>query len=239
MTGQEFENLFSASERYVDIIKLKTEIETLAENVRMELNSAQNEENFEKAAELKKLESKIQEMYIKSTNLVKDDTTDTKYQLEDLKRKYAHRIDEMSSDEKIIHDFSNLESWFSHAESLINVHGNENEKVEFIEFQEKVRAAKASGNRLKMRNITDQLISFTSELRWRVPEQVKRIFYSYAFESLDMYSDQKEAEKFIKKGEKAIDNDRIDELKAIINKLSDNYRGDISDKSFDNRTGLV
>jgi molecular chaperone DnaK len=239
MTGQEFENLFSASERYVDIVKLKTEIETLAENVRMELNSAQNEENFEKAAELKKLESKIQEMYIKSTNLVKDDTTDTKYQLEDLKRKYAHKIDEMSSDEKIIHDFSNLESWFSHAESLINVHGNENEKVEFIEFQEKVRAAKASGNRLKMRNITDQLISFTSELRWRVPEQVKRIFYSYAFESLDMYSDQKEAEKFIKKGEKAIDNDRIDELKAIINKLSDNYRGDISDKSFDNRTGLV
>lgn len=239
MTGQEFENLFSPSERYVDVFKLKSEIETLAENVRLELNSAHNEENFEKAAELKKLESKIQEVYIKSTNLVKDDTTDTKYQLEDLKRKYAHKVDEMSSDEKIIHDFSTLDSWFSHAENLINEHGNEKEKVEFTEFKEKVKLAKASGNRLRMRNITDQLISFTSELRWRVPEQVKRIFYSYAFEPVDMYKNQKEAEKFIKKGERAVENERIDELKAIINKLFENYKGDISDKSFDNRTGLI
>ena len=239
MTGQEFENLFSASKRYVDVFKLKTEIETLAENVRLELNSAHNEENFERAAELKKLESQIQEMYIKSTNLVQDDTTDTKYQLEDLKRKYSHRVDEISSDEKIIHDLSNLEYWFSHSESLINEHGNEKEKSDFIEFKEKVKSAKASGNRLRMRNLTDQLISFTHDIRWRVPKHIKSIFYSYAFEPLEMYKDQKDAKKFIEKGEKAVENDRIDELKAIINRLHENYKGDISDKSFDNRTGLV
>ena len=239
MTGQEFENLFSASERYVDVFKLKTEIETLAENVRLELNSAHNEENYERAAELKKLESQIQEMYIKSTNLVQDDTTDTKYQLEDLKRKYSHRVDEISSDEKIIHDLSNLEYWFSHSESLINEHGNEKEKSDFIEFKEKVKSAKASGNRLRMRNLTDQLISFTHDIRWRVPKHIKSIFYSYAFEPIEMYKDQKDAKKFIEKGEKAVENDRIDELKAIINRLHENYKGDISDKSFDNRTGLV
>ena len=153
MTGQEFENLFSASERYVDILKLKSEIESLAENVRMELNMAHGNEDFERAAKLKKLESNIQEMFIKSSNLVEDDTTDTKYQLEDLKRKYSHKFDEMSSNEKILTDLSELEWWYSFSKRLVEEHGNDKERKEFIEFDEKFKSAKASGNRLRMKNL--------------------------------------------------------------------------------------
>lgn len=239
MTGQEFENLFSASERYVDILKLKSEIESLAENVRMELNMAHGNEDFERAAKLKKLESNIQEMFIKSSNLVEDDTTDTKYQLEDLKRKYSHKFDEMSSNEKILTDLSELEWWYSFSKRLVEEHGNDKERKEFIEFDEKFKSAKASGNRLRMKNLANQLAKFVHDIRWRTPEHLKNIFYSYAFEPLDMYTNEKEAKKFIEKGEKAIDKERLDELKAIINRLYSLYKGEVSDKSFDNRTGLV
>ena len=89
------------------------------------------------------------------------------------------------------------------------------------EIESKLEGAIYHDNSIDARNVSAQL------------KGLRTMFLSFH------HFNEKEAKKFIEKGEKAIDKERLDELKAIINRLYSLYKGEVSDKSFDNRTGLV
>ncbi|MCB0846633.1 MAG: Hsp70 family protein, partial [Bacteroidetes bacterium] len=102
MTDQEYEDVFTPSERKVNVFRLHEELHTLAEKVRQEIRDAEDQDNYEAAQKMVDLEYEILDLADQTKNMSEDDITDDKFQIEDRKRKIAQRVDELTRDKLII-----------------------------------------------------------------------------------------------------------------------------------------
>ncbi len=239
MTGQEFENVFQANDRFVDIAKLKSEVEELLEKARMEKNSAQNTESYKSAHDLKQIEDSATELYMKCDDLVSDDVTDAKFQIEDQKRNLWYQLDHITSNKKLSSILKELHDARKSCEEIVDETGEEADKKRFQQLHDQEAGIIEAGNSSKIKNLSDQYQNLTHQLRWKQPSYVRFLFFYYANQPMEMYTNPKEAEKLIKKGEAASEADRIDELKVLLNMLYGYYRDSQENQEFSNRTGLV
>ncbi len=239
MTGQEFVNVFKEAQRVVDIDKLKMEIAELLEKIEVELNIASYTEDYAKAAKLQKLQEVMTEAKEKIVELSPYDVTDSKFQIEDIKRTSSYKLDELMGNKKLEEELNELKDWRHTIEEAVERIGTEQEKKQWEEMLAKEKEVLASGNNSKVKLLKKKYSNFHYKVKWKDPAFVKHIFYIYAWIPQEKYKDPKQAEQLIKRGEKAVENEKIDELRAVISSL-DAICMDLERRSgFENSTGLI
>lgn len=238
MTGQEFENVFTPSDRYVDTAKLRVEVEQLVEKARNEKVDLEYREEYKKAQEVKNIEDSATELFLQMVSMPDDDVTDAKFQIEDAKRELWYKLDELTNNKKLSTILKDLHDNKKDCQESIERIGLDAEKQQFEALIAQEKSTIESGNSSKIKSLTEQFRNLQMRCQWKDPEYVKNVYYFFKFQPMENYKNTKDAEKLFSRGDKAVEKDRIDELKAVVNALNHLYK-DSDGEDFSNRTGLV
>ena len=219
LTDQEFENTFNPAERHVNINRLSEELFKLYDSINPEIQEAEQQENFEAAAELSTIKKEIRSLLMKAKRLTEDDVTDEKFQLEDQKRKLAQRIDNLTRDKHIIKiKMEYFQAKKLCAESIDYEEATDDDRKRFEYIISDEKAVLTTNSRLKIQEKIDQFYDLRIKILWRSPNFVMNLFYIYAARK-DEFTNKKRGEELIKQGEEAIDNETWDKLRLIVNQL--------------------
>ncbi|MEM6724752.1 MAG: hypothetical protein AAF598_11980, partial [Bacteroidota bacterium] len=94
----------------------------------------------------------------------------------------------------------------------------QNDVMSFEKIVQQEKNLLASNNILRIEEQTKKLNQLYGRIRWRDPEHVKELFYYFSGQS-DQFSDSKRGENLVKEGETAIDEQKWDRLRNIVNDL--------------------
>lgn len=217
MTDQEFSNLFSPSERHVDVGRLQEEMANIRRKIDAEIRSAEVREDYDVAQKLVGLQSEAAEAEEELLLMMNDDITDRKYQAEDRKRKLARQVDALTRDKHIVEAVQKYYEDKRYCVSVVEEYGSEEEKSRLAELIAREKSVMASNSAIRVKNATDDFWKLIWPIRWRTPEHLIRIFYYFAMHS--NYPDQKVADEWVKKGQGAIAAKNYDELRTVIDSL--------------------
>jgi molecular chaperone DnaK len=238
MTDQEFENVFTPSERHVSVHRLREELELLVHNLGKEVEAAQEVENYEGARELLNIEQNLLELIDQVKAMSHDDVTDDKFQIEDQKRKIAIQIDGLTK-EKYIAKIK-MEYFDSKREIEYTLQHYQPTDAEIDEFQKLMTQEKeflATNSRLRIKEIID----FFSDLGWRIrtrDPQYLRMIFAYLASRSSEFKDEEKGEMLIDQGYEAIEDEDWDRLKLHINQLSGLLPSGLKKDIFKGGTGI-
>lgn len=220
MTDQEFEDVFTPSARRVNIPRLVDELMALAESVRKEIKEAEDQGNYENAQKMVDLEYDILDLADKAKKMAEDDVTDDKFQIEDLKRKIAQQVDELTKDKFIIRIKNeyfevkrNMEQVLEHYEP------SEKDQAEYNELMGQEKPTLATNSSLKIREYMDQMLRLSWRIRWNNSKFLKGFFQSLVFGMYGPFTDPNKAEEIITRGRQAMEEGNDDKLRVCINQL--------------------
>jgi molecular chaperone DnaK len=219
LTDQEYDNVFTPSERNVNVNRLGEELMILYKKASDELQEAENNENYQAAAGLKNARVEIRKLLTQSKKLTEDDVTDEKFQIDTKKRELAQQVDNLTRDKHIIQikmEYTNAKHLCKSTMEYNEPTPQEQQSFDYILVQEK--SILASNSRLKINDLIDKLYHLRGNILWRSGDHVKGLFY-YVVMREDEYSNEKLGEQYIKAGEEAIENDNMDKLRVCVNTL--------------------
>jgi molecular chaperone DnaK len=233
MANQEFKQTFNPKERHTPINILKNDIKRLSKKLDFEIEEATNTENYEAAAELDKVKKEMNSLLNNSNDLVDDDVTDKRYQLEDKKRKIAQAIDNATKGKRILTAkalyFENKEK----CERLLDESGNDIERKHFRDIISLEQAFLTSNSPLRISEKSDSLHTIIIGILWRTPDFLVTIFDNLENMSHKM-NDQTEVKSLIEAGRFAVHSknwDRLSEINSsLINRLPKSNQNDITKK---------
>ncbi len=219
LTDQEFENVFNPSQREVDIKKLTEDLGILLHKLNAEIQEAEANENYEVAADLNSSKKDLRALMIQTNRLAADDVTDEKFQIEDKKRKIAQQVDSLTADKRI--NAVKMEYFKVKKEMLYLLeqeHASDADKANFNNITQNERSFLSSNSLLKIQEITDKMYDLKGKIRWRDPNFVMSWFY-YLVDQKEKFTDPAKGEEQIKNGELAIQEQKWDKLRIIVNEL--------------------
>ena len=222
-TGQEFQDVFSPTERYLSVSKLHDDALLLQKAIAEDLRDAEGKQDFEQAALLQDYLQEALRISRKTEVLHLNLNSDEKYHLEERKRKLAQKYDQVNRDHKLT---SLREEYISLKES--------------IKYQlEQTNAGKKPEFERRFGDMTkDEANILRSQSRMLIQTRVKAmnqlhnemLYYSdpvmihwyLALSGYDIteFSDKKRAKKLLEQGEKAMERQSYEELRAINSQLS-------------------
>jgi molecular chaperone DnaK len=217
MTDQEASQIFSTSQRVVNIEKLKNETLQLIRYGRKDLISLEKMEEYTLAAKVSKAITELEEIYNQLKNLSEKDVRDTRYQLEERKRKLAQVLDTALGDRQA--ESVKVEYFEAKSSAQWSVDKSENEanKERFDRITRNEREYLASNNSSMIRSKTRELRDLSWKLDKTDPVYLSHLYHYYA--SLEDYPDKKQANYFREVGEKALTRQNYSELLSAINGL--------------------
>jgi molecular chaperone DnaK len=219
LTDQEYDNVFTPSERQVNVSRLSEELMILYKKASEELQEAENNENYEAAAGLKQARIDVRKLLTQAKKLTEDDVTDEKFQIDTKKRELAQQVDNLTRDKHIIQvkmEYANAKHLCKSTMEYNEPTPQEQQSFDYIVSQEKTILS--SNSRLKINELIDKLYRLRGNILWRSGDHVKGLFY-YVVMRKDEYSNEKTGEQYIKAGEEAIENDNMDKLRVCVNTL--------------------
>ncbi|MEO0899499.1 MAG: Hsp70 family protein [Bacteroidota bacterium] len=220
MTDQEYENVFTPSERKVDLFKLKLELNSLAHKVRHEIEDAEDQGNYENAQKMVDLEFDILGLLDRAKKLKDKDTTDEKFQIEDGKRKLAQQVDALTRDKYIIAVKNDYFQEKRDMEAVIETYEaipEDLRRYDDLLSEEKVILATSSSLRIK--DLIKQIQRLKFSIRWKSRRYIRELFASLVYGRFGSFTDQLKAEMLIEQGNKAIEEDNDSQLRVVINQL--------------------
>lgn len=219
--NQQFSNVFSPTEKHVSITKLRDEIKEIKNMLSSEVSKAANSEDYEKAAELSDTSEKLNALYEKVMQLNPNDLSDTKYQLEEQKRKLAQDIYGSETNPKMIEvkeEYysmrSNINFWFDFYDDI-----PANIKTEYESIKEKESAAFASNSFFQLDCLQKAQIRIYNKIIFNTPSILILFFNEYATKGESEYKNYKQAKEVIERGEKALERKNYEELKGVLMQL--------------------
>ena len=221
LTGQEFVNVFSPTERLIDMAAIKEELESFATNLKQKQQSAEQNEQFEEAGMAKELLEEVQQLLARIDAFNADDITDEKYQIDIRKRGIASKLNSLFKKNLLT---KILEKYYDAKASLSSVliFGNEGtpqdkEEFERIVENEKEYVLEANPSFIKMK--TGQLEALIRKINSRTPvtdEDIVAWFYHFKQQP---YKDTITANGLFQEGEDALKNNNIPRLSGVVNRL--------------------
>ena len=219
LTDQEYDNVFTPSERQVNVSRLSEELMILYKKASEELQEAESNENYQAAAGLKQARVDIRKLLTQAKKMTEDDVTDEKFQIDARKRELAQEVDNLTRDKHIIQikmEYSNAKHLCKSTMEYNESTSQEQQSFDYIVSKEK--QILASNSRLKINDLIDKLYRLRSAILWRSGDYVKGLFYHVVMRK-EEYSDKKTGEQYITAGEEAIENDNMDKLRVCVNTL--------------------
>jgi molecular chaperone DnaK len=199
---------------------LVDEIKFLEANFKAEKREAEANKNREVAEELVKLHRDVEGLTAKATLLSIDDVTDDRFKLENQKRRIAQRIYQVTAGKKLEAAKAEYTATKHEAADLVKRLGTSQEQQQFEEHMgqddaitvsnniEKVRAAKATLNRLQF------------QILMRTPEFLMGMFGSLV-ERRNIMNNPGLADNLIETGQLHVQKEAWDELRVVVGRLWD------------------
>jgi molecular chaperone DnaK len=215
MIDKEYREVFSPSQRTVNLARLKEEIDFLYRTATGQLNKLLDKENYEEGAELQQAIQELEAMQKQLRSIGAKDVTDGKFQLDDRKRKVAEIIESASRGE--LH-LQLREQYFDKKEfyrKLLAESGQSELLKRFealgVEEAEWINSASTQYLRVKIREM-DRL---TWDIRKKDISYVTWLYTVYATKPNDAYRDQKELKALKARGDEALGRRNVEEILSI------------------------
>ena len=214
MADQEFKETFNPKVRHTPIEYLKDQVENLSDKLELEIQEAEDKEDYETAGALNKLKKEMETVSEETENLTNDDVTDKRYQLEDKKRKIAQEIDSATKNKRIQQVKAHYYEVKEECLKMLDENGNDHERKTYNDIVSQENAFFATNSPLKIQEKSDEMHSILSRIRWRTPDFLKSIF-QWCKNNQTRMNDQTEAKSLIDAGNFAIESQNWERLSEI------------------------
>jgi molecular chaperone DnaK len=219
-TSQDFAQVFNPNQRTVDVSNLGHHLSLLQQRLDHELDEATENDQYETAKELKRLESAILDAGDKAAKLSANDVTDDRYKLEDRKRDLAQQIDRLTGDKRIVKARKEYEDMRDECERLISQHGSDRDRFKLDQIKAQEHAFLKATNPKSIQQRTDDLQSLVIGILVKQPEFLVQHFNSLCRQRSRL-NDEAQASLLIESGQRAIQQQDFDKLRTINGQLID------------------
>jgi len=217
-TGQDFAQVFNPEQRTVDVSNLGHHLSLLQQRLDNELDEATENDQYETAKELKRLESAILDVGDKAAKLSATDVTDDRYKLEDRKRDLAQQIDRLTSDKRIVKARKEYEDKRDECERLISQHGSDRDRFKLDQIKAQEHAFLKATNPKSIQQRTEDLRTLAIGILLKQPEFLVQHFNSLCRQRSRL-NDEAQASLLIESGQRAIHQQDFDKLRTINGQL--------------------
>jgi molecular chaperone DnaK len=219
MTDQQFDEVFSPTERYVSLVKLRDEITELRGQISLDLDKAIQQEEYETAARIQELADRARALYNQAKALQSNTLTDEKYQLDEAKRKLARELYAngvvsnrvLRTKERYYNLMNQLESW---AATLQEVSPTVRQEIQSLKAAEP--EAMRGNNYMRVEAHYAKCSRLYNNTILYTPTLLVHFFHIYSSLRTEEYTDYAKAQVEIKRGEKALDRQNHDELRSVL-----------------------
>jgi|SRR5690554_131533 len=223
----------------IDSRKVLSEIRIGQQKVQQKLDYVENTENFEFLIQLMRIKKGLEE--VEETLNSKDGLANRKYRAIDQKRKLLMEIDQFDQDES----YENaVEDYEQNRDALAN-RVDEMKPPVRARFDEILRDEKkflTSGDKHAVKRKSELLNKIGNDLFIGSDQYYYLLFYHFKTTPDHKFRNKKRVQKLLLDAEKAVENQKIHEIKAICNLINSEYIFDESDKDDDRKdffgTGL-
>lgn len=219
-TGQDFTQVYNPKERTVDVSNLGYHLGLLQQRLDHELDEATENEQYETAKELKRLESAILEIGDEAAKLSATDLTDDRYKLDARKRALAQQIDLLTSDKRIVKARNEYEDMCHKCERLIAEHGSDRDRFKLDQIKSQEHAFLKATNPKSIQQRTEELRSLVIGILMKQPEFQMQQFNSLCRQRSRL-NDEVQASLLIESGQRAIQQQDFDKLRTVNGQLID------------------
>lgn len=214
MADQEFKETFIPKARHTTVNLVQLESEKLLDLLEFEISEAEKNENYEAVKELNKLKPQIENLNVEALTLVEDDVTDSKYQIEDKKRKLAQEIDNATKDKRIVSAKTEYFEMKNKCEKMVNDNGNDFEHKHYKDIISQEQAFLNSTNPIKINEKKEELNSLYLNILWRIPDFLISIFKELSHDIQSM-NDLVQAKSLVDAGRFAVESENWERLTEI------------------------
>jgi molecular chaperone DnaK len=221
MIDKEYKEVFSPSTRAVNLTRLKEEVDFLRRTAAGHLEKLLAKELYEEGAALQHSLQELEAMQKKLKSIRPNDVTDTKFQLDDQKRKIAQTIESVSKGETHLllrEEYFNKKEYYR---ELLEASG----QAELLKKFERLSAEEAEWINSASTQFLRVKIKEMDHMVWEVKKkdirQVIGLYTYYAMKPNEAYSNQKEIKAIKARGDEALARGNVDEILAIIYRMYD------------------
>ena len=218
MIDQEFREVFTPKSRATTVPLVQHEAGSLQQKISQELQAAEEREDYEMAASLKKLRKEAGDLSGEANDMTRDDVTDKKYQLEDRKRKLAQQLHEATRDKHLSEIRAAYQEEKEQCRALVEEHGNDQEWKYFQDVEALEGGALTSGQRQKVQELIDKLSNIRYSILWRLPSFLTGVFNNMERQASRM-NDQEQADSLVQEGRRALQQQDWTALRSINSRL--------------------
>lgn len=218
MTGQEFEETFTPTERHTPLDLLRLEYNNLARRWEDERAAAERNEEYELLGVMKDLQQEFEDLGRRISGLNADDATDERYQLEDRRRTIVRKMDGAMVNRVFREAMKKYEESKRKTILLVETEGTEADQKQLTELRRQESDILAAGVTGKLEGLTRQMDELHGRVYVSSPTNLKNHFNQLLM-MRGMYSDPRMAETFIMAGQTAISQENWPGLLNVIQQL--------------------
>jgi molecular chaperone DnaK len=235
LSDQEFSDVFKAARRYVHPPKLAAELAMMEDRLMTELDRNEDDDLF--VARARSILDDLQILRAEAEALANDDVTDTRYQLEDKKRKLAQRLSEIHKDQAVTEVKLELMRARRYCAYWVEKYGSDPEKKELEEIQTVEKQVLKSNHVARIRDAADRLWSISFSIRWRTMEFLSGLYVGSIKTRSAFFADNEKAQDYLKQAEVALATEDVYKLQQAISQLWDMLPRDAA-KALEFGTGI-
>ncbi len=243
MTEQEFKNVFTPTEKYVSVARLKDDLNSLLVEMRRELRDEKfREEESEWTTELRGCIVEAEKLQQRLGKMKEKDITDSKYEINESRRRLSGKYDSLGEENRFLtlqEDYYEMKGYAE--EQLPYVDFNREKLVsEFDRIVADERQFLKAKSPALLRSKIDGLQTLHNKIHSNTKQFLTQIFMSYSQVSPDQYPKPNVAKTLIRQGEEALEKDHFEALRSATISLSHLWHGDdvITENSKIKGTGI-
>lgn len=217
-SGPEFSQVFTPTRRDVPAATLAEEVRMLGTRLEEEKAEALASERFEVVDHLDKLLAPLKELHVESGLLAADDVTDSRYKLEDRKRKIAQEMNGLIAGKRVERLRGEYRETKERVTAIVTESGNDQERRQLHEIVAREHTFLNSNNPSKIEAAVDHLDRISFQILRRTPDFLIG-WFQHLLEKREMLNDQLQAKNLIDAGKKHVAAEEFDRLAEVNSRL--------------------
>ena len=214
MTDQEFTEVFKPQVRSAPPDFVREIANDLASRLKDEIETATEAEDYEAAQELKQIQRESEAAAEAAAQLVDDDTTDQRYQIEDRVRTLSQRADAATKDKSLNEARQSYEISKGSCEQVVAEHGNDKERRAFEEAVAHEATVLSSSSPKRVRDAAKEFDRIAYSILIRTPAFLVGMFEDLVPRASRM-NDPEQAQNLVSAGQFAIQQSNWDRLREV------------------------
>jgi molecular chaperone DnaK len=202
-TDQRFEQIFDPGERQVKMEELEERADEISQRICESMAQANTEEAYERSQQLKGLQRRVEKVRDAVLEILDDDLSDRRYQLDDQLREIATEYHGLENGTRSKELRNRLDEVVEEADRIIGEDGNDLDRRRLADAQQQALAARAE---LELQTAIEQVESIRWGVLWRSPKFLVATFQDLGQNYYSRFSDRELADAYIQSGRQAIAN---------------------------------